>query len=137
MGENFPEAGAVINIDYKRTDGFVVKLTLRDENGTKVLMRLDEAIKKIVELGGSPYEKSFGKPAKPVEYVEGRMCPTCGSKLVYSTTKEGKKFIKCSTNKWNAMTRQPEGCKFVDWLTDMKPVGREISVDDVPLPSEF
>lgn len=112
----FPEAGAVVNVDYKRTDGFVVKLTLRDETGSKVLERLEIALAKIRAEGGTPYERSsFAKAAKPVEYVEGKMCPTCSSRLIHTSTKDGRKFIKCEKNKWDFTLKKSTGCPYAEW----------------------
>ena len=42
-------------------------------------------------------------------------CPKCGSALVESETKTGKKFTKCSTNKWNFELKKAEGCDYVLW----------------------
>ncbi len=44
-------------------------------------------------------------------------CPKCGQKLVLAFTRFGKKMKKCSTNTWNAETKQAEGCDYVEWLT--------------------
>lgn len=137
---DFPEAGAVINVDYKRTDGFVVKLTLRDETGAKVLERLEGAIMEITKKGGTPYEKSFGKPSKPVDYVEGKMCPTCGKRLVWAQKRDGSKFVKCETNKY--INGVSTGCPFVDWM-DKKSIAqtipeRQVRGDEAPqMDSEY
>ena len=61
-------------------------------------------------------KKTFGgAEKKPIEYVPDRKCPKCGSQLVYQTTATGKKMIKCSTNKWNPITKTAEGCDFLEW----------------------
>jgi formate dehydrogenase maturation protein FdhE len=45
------------------------------------------------------------------------VCPVCGSALVTGQSKDGtKKFLKCSTNKWNKDTQQAEGCNYIKWL---------------------
>ena len=117
MSNEFPEAGAVINVDYKRTDGFVIKLTLRDQTGKEVLTRLEGAIKEIVAQGGVPYERSSGFPKKEKEYVVDRKCPTCQSRLIYFDAK-GKKAIKCETNRWNKALGKAEGCVYIEWPED-------------------
>lgn len=43
-------------------------------------------------------------------------CPKCGSPLVLSETKFGKKMKKCSTNVWNKETRKAEGCDYIEWI---------------------
>ena len=116
MNDKFPEAGAVAFFSYKRTDGFVINLTLRDTTGKDVLDRIEGAISKVKEQGGVPHEKfGGGFPKKAVNYVEGRVCPKCGSKLVNSVKKKKKKFIKCETNKWNRDLQKAEGCEFIEW----------------------
>lgn len=109
-----PEAPASVNFTYKRKDGFIVQLTLRDETGKEVLKRLDGAIAEIVKTGGAPYEKSFGKQQKPIDYVTDRKCPKCGNRLVRTETKKGK-VIKCETNKFDFQTKTASGCPFVEW----------------------
>ena len=44
------------------------------------------------------------------------ICPKCQSKLVLTTTANGKRLKKCSTNKWDAENRQAIGCDYVEWL---------------------
>ncbi len=43
-------------------------------------------------------------------------CPKCGSNLILSVTRFGKKMKKCSTNTWNKDTKQSEGCDYVEWI---------------------
>lgn len=44
------------------------------------------------------------------------VCPKCGSPLgPIETTASGKKLQRCSTGKWNSLTRKNEGCDFVIW----------------------
>jgi hypothetical protein len=115
---NFPEAGAVAYFGYKRTDGFEISLTLRDKTGKELLKRLDGAIAEVIKAGGTPLPLRGGFPsklAKPVNYVEGRTCPLCHNRLVHAETKDGRKFIKCETNKWDFATKQSIGCKYTDW----------------------
>lgn len=42
-------------------------------------------------------------------------CPKCGSPLIITETKTGKKIQKCSTNKWDFKTKSAIGCDFVNW----------------------
>jgi ssDNA-binding Zn-finger/Zn-ribbon topoisomerase 1 len=44
-------------------------------------------------------------------------CPKCGSPLVMSFTRFGKKMKKCSTNKWDAKEKKATGCDFVEWVS--------------------
>ena len=43
-------------------------------------------------------------------------CPKCGSALVLSVTRFGKKMKKCSTNSWNAKEKKAEGCDYIEWI---------------------
>ncbi len=119
--DDFPEAKGIAYTTYKRTDGFEVSLTVRDTTGKAVLERIDAAINQIKKDGGTPIPLRGGfqkPPPKAVEYVLGRVCPICGSKLVRGITKASKPFIRCSENKWNFTTKQAEGCKFIEFETE-------------------
>lgn len=108
------EAPAVAFFHYKRSDGFEVALTLRGENGTNVLEKIDKAIEKVKADGGVPAVKGFGKKeTAPKEYA-AHPCPTCGSKVISFTTSGGKKAEKCETQKYiNGVT---SGCSYIKWL---------------------
>lgn len=108
------EAPVVMFTNYKRTDGFEVSLTLRGTNVGNVATELDKSIKTIKANGGTPVSRQSQKyPPKPVEYVENRVCPNDGAKLVYATKKDGTRYIKCENNKW--INGQATGCQFVEW----------------------
>jgi len=111
---NLPEAPVVMFTNYKRADGFEVSLTLRGEDLRTVATNLDTAIKAISEKGGTPVSRQRqGYPPKVVEYVENRVCPKDGAKLIYATKKDGSKFIKCENNKW--INGKAVGCEYIDW----------------------
>jgi hypothetical protein len=110
---DFPEAGAVVNVDYKRTDGFVVKLTLRDATGAEVLKRLEGAIAVIKKDGGVPYERSYGKQPVAKEYIEGRVCPVDGGKLVKPS--KPNQPIKCDNGRYDFPTKTTIGCQYIEW----------------------
>ena len=59
-------------------------------------------------------------------------CPKCGATLVEQTTRTGKKMTKCSTNRWNAELKRPEGCDYVVWGSP-KP---QVEEEDYPFPEE-
>ena len=95
-----------------------MSFTVRDTDGKAAMSRINAAIEMIKKEGGIPIPlrgqaRSF---AKPREYVKDRACPNCGSPLVYATTKEGKRFIKCSTQKYDFQTRTVSGCNYTDWM---------------------
>ncbi len=61
---------------------------------------------------GCDYVKWLEVEPEPLD----EKCPKCGAPLVLATTRFGKKLKKCSTNSWNAETKQAEGCDFVEWI---------------------
>lgn len=73
-----------------------------------------EGIASADEMVKAQYEAPSVSTPTP-ETVEGRSCPKCGSKLIHTTTKNGKEMTKCSTNTWNSVTKQAEGCDFIEW----------------------
>lgn len=42
-------------------------------------------------------------------------CPKCGNPIISGITKTGRKYRKCSTNKWNAVLKRAEGCEWIEW----------------------
>ncbi|MBI4096866.1 MAG: topoisomerase DNA-binding C4 zinc finger domain-containing protein [Candidatus Levybacteria bacterium] len=43
-------------------------------------------------------------------------CPKCGSPLVLSVTRFGKKMKKCSTNVWDKEAKKATGCDYIEWI---------------------
>lgn len=43
-------------------------------------------------------------------------CPKCGSPLLLSMTRFGKKMKKCSMGGWDKATRQATGCDYIEWI---------------------
>ncbi|SRR5260221_7585962 len=43
-------------------------------------------------------------------------CPKCGSKLILSMTRFGKKMKKCSAGSWDSATKKVIGCDYVEWI---------------------
>lgn len=99
-------------------NGYNMLFTVRGDSGMALLESMDVIESKLTEKGYKPQEKKvFGNKSAP-NYVEGRKCPDCGQPLVAGTTKDGKKFIKCSTQKYDFMTKTTSGCKFTEWEQD-------------------
>lgn len=129
--KQLPEAGAVAFFAYKRPDGFEISLTLRDESGTAVLNRINTAVEKVKAEGGLPVAKnSWGRKERQLDYIEGRVCPKCGNKLLNTTTKDGRKFIKCEMNKYDFVAKKPVGCLFVEWPESKESSSNTASLDD-------
>jgi hypothetical protein len=113
MDKNLGEAPASVNFTYKRADGFIVQLTLRDETGEAVLKRLDGAINKIVELKGIPYERQSGFKKREVEYT-GELCPLDKGRLIKPPVGSNRP-IKCENSKYDFATKTSSGGKFIKW----------------------
>lgn len=43
-------------------------------------------------------------------------CPKCGSPLILSMTRFGKKMKKCSTGGWDKVEKKATGCDYVEWI---------------------
>lgn len=114
----FPEAPASNTFKVKSVNGFEHLFTMRDVSVKDLIVKIETIEKAFLDKGWTPLAqqpRSNGFPPKQVDFVEGRVCPTCSEKLVHTQTKEGKKFIKCSTNRWDFATKTAIGCKYIEW----------------------
>ena len=64
------------------------------------------------QVEGCDFVKWLQVPPKVLD----EKCPKCGSPLQLIVTKFGKRAKRCSTNQWDAKTRQASGCDFIEWL---------------------
>lgn len=53
-------------------------------------------------------------PAEP--QVLDEKCPKCGSALILTVTRFGKRMKKCSTATWDPKTRTAGGCDYIEWI---------------------
>lgn len=118
--EQLPEAAASVTYSITSKDGFNALFTIREVNGLALLDVMKTVEKTLLDMEYKPQIKQmFGK--KEIVYVEGKVCPLCKGRLIKAMSKAGKEFHKCENGKWNAMTKQTEGCRFVDWLNPVVP----------------
>lgn len=119
LQKSIPEAVASATLDVLTPAGYPTLISIRDVSEVSLFDRLEGMEKYLKDAGYQPNIKSFfkGRTEAQKDYVEGRVCPKCGSKLVYFEAK-GKKNIKCSTQKWNFTTKKAEGCDYVEWADD-------------------
>lgn len=112
------EAKSSVTYSVTSKDGFNILFTVRDDKASDLLDKMAIIEPSLIKRGYVPQKKSFGGGGekKPIEYVEGEVCPLCKEKLVKATTKDGKNFIKCSTQKYDFATKTTSGCKYVKWL---------------------
>lgn len=125
------EAPIVMFTNYKRADGFEVSLTLRGTNLSTVATQLDKSIKSIIENGGTPVSRQngFKKDKPPVEYIEGRVCPLDGGKLIKPPVGT-QRPIKCENGKYNFQTKQAYGCGFTEWPNQSQGLPTDNSLHD-------
>lgn len=122
---------STITFSFRRADGF--EATVCVPVSSDAIIALDSLVAKVVAAGGSPvtiHPAPYKKyEAKPVEYVEGKVCPKCGKKVVRSTTKDGRVTLKCEDNKYDYKTKVQSGCTFFEF---------EHSADgrNIPLPPD-
>lgn len=102
-------------VSYK---GVNVQFTNRDPEASlkphmeKAKIAIDWALSNGFE---TEVQRSFGnKPKIEKEYIEGRVCPLDGGKLV-KPQPGSKAPIKCENNKWNPTTKEAYGCKHIEW----------------------
>ena len=112
---NLPEAPASVCYSIISPNGFPATFTVREMSGMKLLDKMVAIEQAFKEGNYKPQIKSFGVK-KEVEYVQGRTCPQCGSRLVKKVSKQGKAFYKCEKGEWDFATQQNKGCPFVEWL---------------------
>ena len=119
--EAMPEAVSSVTYTLESKNGFPLLFTVRGTSGGELLQAMTDSIEPmLLEKGYKPQVKQYGagRPKKEVETVQGRVCPKCGSPLVYGTTKDNKRFIKCSTQKYDFTTKQRSGCDFFEYQQD-------------------
>lgn len=99
--------------------GFTWSVTVRKGMTPHDITALFDLIQKTQEeavaRGYSYKEQRGGYPKKEVQYAD-YPCPICMSKVIAGTTKAGKKYEKCSTQKWDAQQNKPLGCVYIKWL---------------------
>jgi hypothetical protein len=112
-----PEAPASVTYSVTTPHGFDILFTLRDTTGLGLLDKMESVENYLLNHEYKPQiKRSFGAPKKEQEFVEGKVCPKDGGRLVKKVTKAGKPYHKCENGKWNPTTNQAMGCPFVDWL---------------------
>lgn len=113
-----PEAKASATITVKTPAGFETLITIRDyedkELTKKQLSYLLNLDKTLIELKFTPVVRGYGaKEKKPIEYVEDRVCPKDGAKIVVGT---GKVKERCEHYKYDFTAKKNVGeCDYIVW----------------------
>ena len=109
---NSTESPASVTYSVQR-EGFNILFTVRSDSGITLLDTMDTIEAKLKSKGYAPQiKKTFGEK-KPVEYVQGEVCPKCGKPLI--VVNNDKMISKCSDNKYNPVTKKGEPCDYVKW----------------------
>lgn len=128
--KDMPEAIASATLTYKSPTGAGVLFSIRSEDPLDLITKVVAIEDALLSQGFTVQDRKPGfnreVPTgqrkmfmkKELNYVPDRTCPTCGEKLVFSTTKTGKKLIKCSTQGYDYATKKTTGCPFVEWEAD-------------------
>jgi hypothetical protein len=110
------EAPASATLSVVTPKGYNTLFTVRDMSGLELLKKMTAIEAELEKRGYKPQVKlAFGQK-KEVEYVQGKVCPKCGGRLIAKISSIGKPFHKCENGKWDFQTKQATGCDFVDWL---------------------
>lgn len=116
MDRDLPEARCVI---YTTVDvrGYEICPTIRTDSNTPdtVADTIDRFVTALEKKGWKPIIRSKGGFPKKEQKFTGKKCPQCGADTIEATMKNGNIFEKCSTSKWNPMTRQAEGCTYANF----------------------
>jgi DNA-directed RNA polymerase subunit RPC12/RpoP len=109
------EAPASVTYSITTKNGFPALFTVRDMTGSDLIKKMVAIEAKFIEQGIKPQLKvAFGQK-KEVKYVEGKVCPQCGSKIVEKTKADGHIYFKCEKGGWDRTANKPTGCDYVDW----------------------
>ena len=136
------EATASVTYNVETPMGYAVLFTVRSDSSTELLRQMQELEnmfqasqfknheKKAFGSGNAGFAKksytsAFVPPtaqSSAPANVTADKCPKCGSPLVFMTTKTGKNLYKCSTQRYDRITRQTTGCDYVKWINDGDPL---------------
>lgn len=121
LQSQIPEAVASASYSLVSPNGFPLIFTTRGKDMEELLEQIAKLEVELIEKEYKPDIKTRGgRTAVKIDYVAGRTCPTCNSRLVKQVTRTGKILFKCEKQKWNAQTKSVEGCPFVEWQEDQK-----------------
>lgn len=119
------EAPASATLSVVTPKGYNTLFTLREMTGEALLTKITALEAKLEVLGYKPQVRPvFGK--KEIKYVEGKMCPKCGGRMVEKTKTNGGIFHQCENAKWDTFKKMNVGsCDYTDWLNPRATYGEE------------
>ena len=120
---NSTESPVVAFTNVKSVKGFNWSYTMRGATGKEILEKMEKFEDWCLENKWTANELNrggFAKKEKEYAMKDGNkiQCPQCktGFLLKKISTKTGKEFRPCENGKYNAITKQTEGCTYTDWL---------------------
>ena len=101
----------------KSPKGFEWLFNMKFDTVSKAIENMNLIEEKFSKAGWTPVLQTRGGFAKkPIEYVEGVVCPECKSRVIKKTSKAGKEFHECEKRVYDFKTKQTTGCTYVNWL---------------------
>ncbi len=113
------EAKRSATVGVTTQKGFEWLFSIREETSEALIKKMEAAEKYFTDNGWTPTKKTFGAkttlPKAPIKYAS-KPCPTCGKRLIEGQTKDGRRFLKCETQKYDFKTKTKTGCPYFEWL---------------------
>ena len=111
-----PEAPASVTYSITSKDGYNALFTIRAMSGKELLETMKEIEEVLIKKEYKPQVRQVFGQKKEVEYVQGKVCPKDGGKLIKKISKFGKEYHACENGRFDFKTGTRSGCDFVDWL---------------------
>jgi len=109
-----PEAGASITFKVLSPQGYPALLTARDSHIASLFDTIEQVEAHLKESGWLPDRQMV--VAKQLPLPTGDKCPKCGADMVRFASKDGTKSgVKCSTGKFDFVSKKTIGCDYVKW----------------------
>ena len=109
------EAPASVTFSITSPNGFPALFTVREMSGSTLIDKMKLIEERFIKEGFKPQIKQAFGQKKEVKYVEGKLCPKCGGKIIEKTKQDGSIYFKCEKGGWDRIANKPTGCEYVDW----------------------
>src|SRR3990167_4762430 len=90
-----PEAPASVTYSITSKDGYNALFTIRAMSGKELLETMKEIEEVLIKKEYKPQVRQVFGQKKEVEYVQGKVCPKDGGKLIKKISKFGKEYHAC------------------------------------------
>lgn len=122
--EKMPEAIASATYQIESPNGFQYLFTVRGTDETNLLERMGDLEQYFMAGGFKPQRGSIKTSIAPKKKTttpektttsDKKVCPKCGGKLLYKTTKNGENFVECENREYDYETQEASGCPYIKW----------------------